>query len=73
VLVFVGGGIIAFLVFAVPAMRSAPPLTAEEREICLRLARQGKAFPFLCRHSVKEGACPCQPCQKLNDAKLGKL
>lgn len=29
VLVFVGGGIFAYFTFAVPAMKSAPPLTEE--------------------------------------------
>ncbi len=69
VLIFGGGGVVAYLVFAVPAMRKAPPLTAEEREICRGLIQGGKAYPFMCRHSVKVGTCPCQPCPKLDAAK----
>lgn len=69
IIVFGGGGIIAFFAFAVPAMKTAPPLTAADRESCGRVIREHKAYPFLCRHSVKKGACPCQPCSKLEAAR----
>jgi hypothetical protein len=70
VLVFVGGGIIAYFAFAVPAIKSAPPLSEEDREACRRLIKEWKAYPFLCRSSVRKGACPCQPCPKLNAVKV---
>jgi len=69
VLVIVGGGIFAYFMFAVPAMKVAPPLSEEDRAVCGRLIKEWKAYPFLCRSSVKKGACPCQPCPKLNAAK----
>jgi hypothetical protein len=69
VLVFAVGGILAYFAFAVPAMRTAPPLSEEDRAVCRKLIEGWKAYPFLCRSSVKKGACPCQPCQKLNAAK----
>ena len=56
---FVVAGIICFRAFALPAMR---PLEEEDRAICSRLVKQGKAYPFLCAYSIKRRMCPCQPC-----------
>ncbi len=69
VLIFVAGGVFAYFAFAVPAMKTAPPLSEEDRMVCRRLIKERKAYPFLCRSSVKKGACPCQPCGMLNAAK----
>lgn len=69
VLIFAVGGVFAYFAFAAPAMKTAPPLSEEDRAICRRLIKERKAYPFLCRSSIKKGACPCQPCAMLNAVK----
>lgn len=63
------GGVISFLTIAVPAMRNAKPLTEEYLKICQKLIKEGKAYPYICGWAVKNGKCPCLPCEKLNNTK----
>jgi hypothetical protein len=66
------GSVIAYFTLAVPAMKNAKPLTEEDRSLCEKLVKEGKAFPFMCRQAVKRGACPCQPCTKLENRKAAE-
>jgi hypothetical protein len=63
-------GYICYQTLAVPNMR---PLTPENRALCAKLVKEGKAYPFVCARAAKTGMCPCLPCKKLNEAqKPGK-
>ncbi|HTX43840.1 MAG TPA: hypothetical protein VMC61_03865 [Methanocella sp.] len=69
VLILVGGGIFAYFAFAVPAMKAAPPLSEEDRAVCRELIKGWKAYPFLCRSSVKKR---CLPLPAVPEAELGE-
>ena len=58
-------GVICYHKLAVPAMQ---PLAEGDRELCRRIVQAGKGYPWVCRHAVKTGQCPCQPCGKLQAA-----
>jgi hypothetical protein len=58
----IAAGIICYERFAVPAML---PLAEQDLELCRRVVARGRAIPWVCRHALKTGLCPCQPCERL--------
>ena len=70
ILLSIIGGYIFYYTYAV---HHGKPLSPEELEICKKILRERKAYPFVCKLSIKYGKCPCLPCDKLNKAKnMGK-
>lgn len=63
------GGAIAYRKFAVPVYK---PLSPGDRAICAEIVKRHQGYPWLCAHCVKVGACPCQPCQKVANARLAQ-
>jgi len=59
-------GVICYYTLALPNMK---PLSEEERQICARFVKEGKAYPFMCRRAVKTSQCACLPCKKLDEAR----
>ena len=70
VLVLVLSGIILWLVLAVPRMQ---PLSDEDVVTCREIMDAGKRRPLLCWYSTKTGACPCLPCERLEQARIKKM
>jgi hypothetical protein len=69
VLLLLAASLAAYLTLAVPAMKKAPALSAEDLEACRKVVAAGKGYPWVCRRALKTGTCPCQPCSKLASAK----
>jgi len=59
-------GVVCYYKLAVPQMK---PLTTAERELCRTIISKGEGYPFLCRHAVRKGECPCLPCSALEREK----
>jgi hypothetical protein len=62
VLLTIGGG---YIYYYTSARKKTKPLAKSELEICRKLVRERRAYPFICKLSVKDGSCPCKPCPKL--------
>ena len=59
-------GVICYRRFAAPNML---PLAEQDLELCREIVSRGQGVPWVCRHALKTGLCPCQPCEKLERAR----
>ncbi len=66
ILIFAVAGVVCYRLFAVPAMR---PLSVADRALCARIVGEGRGIFWVCRHALKSGQCPCQPCAMLQGAR----
>lgn len=69
VLVLAASGLILWRVLAVPRLQ---PLSEEDVTACREIIDAGRGRPLLCWYSTKTGACPCQPCARLENARKGR-
>ncbi|MFX0210434.1 MAG: hypothetical protein ACFFDT_30925 [Candidatus Hodarchaeota archaeon] len=72
--IIIGIGIVVFIVIfiyvIIPQLdKNAQPLTQDELKLCEGIIQNGKGYPWVYKRAVRNGKCPCLPCDKLDKAK----
>jgi hypothetical protein len=55
-------GVICYRRLAVPSML---PLAEQDLDLCRQVVARHDGLLWICRHALKTGQCPCQPCEKI--------